>query len=281
MSSAPPPLVMSAAHRDAYVSVDGLRLHHTDHGGGDHSAGDDPQLLLLHGVTGHAAVWNAVAPALTGLGRVRALDLRGFGESQWSPGGDYGTDAHASDVIGVLDALGVTTATLIGSSWGALIALAVAARSPARVHRLVLVDVEPSFEQGETDLFARPRSFASHADVVAHERASNPHAPDALLDVVAARGTRPGPDGTLVPKHDPFFFERWPFRADDRWGELDGLTVPTLVVHAGDSFVRRPVTERMAAAVHDGTHVEIPDCTHVVPIDAPAALSDALVDWLR
>jgi pimeloyl-ACP methyl ester carboxylesterase len=273
-------MIATRPHRDVFVTVDGLRLHAVEHvGAGERSAA--PPVLLLHGVTGHAAVWHDVAEPLSAHRRVLALDFRGFGDSQWSPTASYRTTDHAADVVGMLDALAIDQATLVGSSWGALVALAVSAIVPARVDRLVMVDVEPSFTQGETDLFPRPRTYAAHAEAVAHERAANPHAGDALLDVVAASGTRPGPDGSLVPKHDPVFFERWPFRSDDWWDALATVAAPALVVHAGASFVRREITERMSATFANGHHVEIPESTHVVPIDAPAPLAAALLSFLE
>ena len=133
---------------------------------------------------------------------------------------------------------------LVGSSWGALIALTYAARHPERVRRLVLVDVEPSFEQGETDLLPRPRAYDSYQEVLAYERRNNPHGPDAMIEVMARMGTRPSERGGYMPKHDPFFFEKWPFRSDDHWGELPQVEPRTLVVHAGKSFVRRPSSRR-------------------------------------
>jgi pimeloyl-ACP methyl ester carboxylesterase len=269
-------MIVTPPHRDRYVVVDGLRLHVVEYG-----ASEGEPLVLLHGVTGHAAAWSHVASDMSATRRVLVLDLRGAGDTQWSPVHAYATTDHATDVVGVLDALGVARADLVGSSWGALVALAVAARAPARVRRLGLVDIEPSFSQDETDVFPGPRSFASHADVVANERAAKPHADDALLDLVAAGGTRPGPDGTLVPKHDPFFFERWPFRSDDWWDTLPAITAPTLVVHAGASFVRREITEQMARTLPDGRHVEIAGSAHVVPIDAPVPLIAALRDFLQ
>jgi pimeloyl-ACP methyl ester carboxylesterase len=206
--------------------------------------------------------------------------MRGFGDSQWSADGAYRTTDHASDVVGILDALGIERAAIVGSSWGALVGIAVAATHPARVDALALVDVEPSFEQGETDLFPRARSFESHAAAVANERNGNPHAPDELLDLVVAGGTRPDAAGVLVPKHDPYFFERWPFRSDDWWSALADIAAPTLVVHASDSFVRREVTERMATTIPRAEHVQIAPSTHVVPIDAPTQLVDALGTFL-
>ena len=68
---------------------------------------------------------------------------------------------------------------LIGSSWGALVAIQYAtAEHPDHLGRLIVVDVEPSFEQGETDLFPRPRDHADHDDVRAdHNRARLPQRP--------------------------------------------------------------------------------------------------------
>jgi pimeloyl-ACP methyl ester carboxylesterase len=260
----------STAVRHVFVDAGGLRLHQLDYGGRG-----DP-IVMLHGVTGHAAVWHHVARQLSGTGRVIALDLRGFGDSQWSPTAAYRTVDHAADVVAVLAALELRNVTLVGSSWGALVALAVAHGGAGAVARLALVDIEPSFESGETDIAARSRSFASHADAVAHERAANPHAPHDLLELVAALGTRPAPDGRLIPKHDPYFFERWPFRGDDWWHALASIPVPTLVVQAGASFVRRDVTIRMAELIPAARHVDIADSTHVVPIDAPAPLAAAI-----
>jgi pimeloyl-ACP methyl ester carboxylesterase len=179
----------------------------------------------------------------------------------------------------VLDSLGLARTTLVGSSWGALVALAFAAANPSRVERLVLVDIEPSFTQRDTDVAPRPRSFASADEVVAFERTRNPNAPDDVLAAVAAASVRPGAQG-LEPSFDPWFFECWPFRNDDWWDTLREVTAPTLVVHAGQSFVRREITEQMAALLPNGRHVEIATSTHVVPIDAPVDLAHVLLEFM-
>jgi pimeloyl-ACP methyl ester carboxylesterase len=267
-------VVATVQVRHGWHQASGLRLHHLDYGGAGRP------VVCLHGVTGHAWAWHDVAPAFTSAGHVLALDLRGHGDSQWSAEGSYGSDQQAADVVARLDALGVDQADLVGSSWGALVAMAVAARTPRRVRRLVIVDVEPSFALGETDLLPRPRDYASHDDAVAFERQGNPHAPSALLQAVAAGATRPGPNGRLVPKHDPYFFERWPFRSDDLWDVLPSLTMPTLLVHAEASFVRCEVMERMANAIPVSRLQHLPDTTHVVPVDNPAGLAGCAAPFL-
>lgn len=267
-------MLATAEVRHGWHQAGGLRLHHLDYGG------PGRLIVCLHGVTGHAWAWHHVAPELASAGHVLAFDLRGHGDSQWSARGDYGSDQHAADVVTRMDALGADQADLVGSSWGALVAMVVAARVPRRVRRLVIVDVEPSFEQGETDILPRPRDYVTHDDAVAFERQGNPHAPADLLHAVAAGATRPGSNGRLVPKHDPYFFERWPFRSDDLWDLLPSLTMPTLLVHGEASFVRCEVMQRMAEAIPNGRLEHLPDTTHVVPVDNPSGLAGHAASFL-
>lgn len=258
----------------AFADVSGLRLHRLEFGG------SGQPILCLHGVTGHAWVWHDVAGHLLPVGRVVSLDLRGYGDSQWSADRAYSTEDHVGDLEGLAESLGLGSVDLAGSSWGGLVALAFAARNPGTVRRLALVDVEPSSEQSDTELFPRPRSFASHSEAVEAERKANPHAPDAMIEVMAAMGTYPGADGQLLRKHDPFFFERWPFRSDDRWEELRSLKMPVLVVHAEQSFIKAEVAERMAKEIPDARLVNIPDSGHVIPVEQPAALGSVLAEFL-
>jgi pimeloyl-ACP methyl ester carboxylesterase len=105
-----------------------------------HVEGSGPAVLLFHGA--HPAndwqVWENNVGALAAAGRtVYALDLAGYGRS----GGerlDYAQQAGA--VLELMDAEGLPTATLGGVSWGGLIALELALRTPERVERLILVD---------------------------------------------------------------------------------------------------------------------------------------------
>ena len=259
--------------RHGWTIVDGLRLHHLEFGNGGHP------VVCLHGVTGNAWAWHDVGRGLAGK-RVLAFDFRGHGDSQWSASGAYTSEDHRGDLEARLDALGEQRVDLVGSSWGALVAIAFAARAPDRVRRLAIVDIEASFDQGETDLLPRPHGYADQGEAVAFERRNNPHGPEELVDLVAAGATRPGPEGGLLPKHDPYFFERWPFRSDDVWDRLGAISCPTLLVHAEASFVRCEVMERMAAAIAGSRLVHLPDTTHVVPEDNPSGLLDHLVPFL-
>jgi pimeloyl-ACP methyl ester carboxylesterase len=259
--------------RHGFVEANGLRLHHVEFGG------TGRPILCLHGVTGNAWVWYEAARPLLSVGRVVSLDMRGYGDSQWSPDRSYTTEDHVADLGAVVAALGLEMVDLVGSSWGGLVALAFAVRHPEAVRRLALVDVEPSSEQGETDLFPRARSFDSHAEALEAERKANPHAPEDMIEVMAAMGTMPGEGGQLVRKHDPFFFERWPFRSENHWEDLRSLQMPALVVHAEQSFIQAEVAERMVNEIPDARRVDIPESGHVIPVEQPAALGAALAEF--
>lgn len=253
----------------------GNRIHGLDFGG------SGPALVCLHGVTGNAWNWHAVAAAARAQRRVVAVDFRGYGESQWSPTGDYTTADHVADLAGVVEHVsGGSPVDLAGSSWGALVAIQYADEHPDHLGRLVVVDVEPSFEQGETDLFPRPRDHADHDEVRSAVERAYPNAGADMVEVVAATCYGPVEGGRLAPKHDPYFFERWPFRSDDHWHRLPRIGAPTLHVHASDSFVKAEVMAEMDRLTPESRLVEIGGSTHVVPVDNPSALIEALTEFL-
>lgn len=256
------------------MHANGLRLHVLDFGG----QGRDT--LLLHGVGGGAWVWHAVAPRLVAGRRVLALDLRGYGESQWSADARYTTEDHVADVELVLTALGVDAVDVVGFSWGGLIGLALAARSD-RVGRLCLVDIGPSSMLSETEVMPLPYHSADLEDAIEGERSLAPRALPATLEAAAALLTAPAAAGGFVRKLDPFFVTRWPFRADDRWDELRALERELLIVHADESRVLpREVAERMRDEAKRATLIRIADSGHLVPIEQPEALVAALERFL-
>ena len=101
--------------------------------------GDGPTVLAAHGITANALSWALVAEALAGRVRLVAPDLRGRAGSAGLPG-PYGMAAHAADLIAVADFLGVERVRLAGHSMGGFVVTETAARHPARVSSMLLVD---------------------------------------------------------------------------------------------------------------------------------------------
>ena len=105
--------------------------------------GEGPAVLLLHGFPDTGEVWRLQVPALAGSGfRVVVPDLRGRGRSERpEPVEAYALTELVADVIGILDALEIDRAHVVGHDWGAALAWAVASLAPERVDRLVVMSV--------------------------------------------------------------------------------------------------------------------------------------------
>jgi len=99
-----------------------------------------PVVVLVHGITGNGLSWARVAAGLGTDIEVFAPDLRGRAGSAGLPG-PFGMDAHAEDVLALLDAVGAPQAVLTGHSMGGfVVAVAAAGVARDRVRGLVLVD---------------------------------------------------------------------------------------------------------------------------------------------
>jgi pimeloyl-ACP methyl ester carboxylesterase len=117
-----------------FVSLNGLKFHYQQAGAG-------PDIVLIHGVTGDLSIW-FLSQTIQTLGRshrVTAYDLRGHGYSDAPPTG-YTSADHARDVLGLMDHVEAASATLVGHSFGGVIAAHVAMIAPERVDALVLSD---------------------------------------------------------------------------------------------------------------------------------------------
>jgi pimeloyl-ACP methyl ester carboxylesterase len=126
---------LSHAERSRFAEVNGVRVHYQE--AGEPSA---PAVVLVHGFASSNWVWSEVLVPLAEEGfRVVAPDLVGFGFSGKPRDGEYTFEAQARTLTGLMDALGIGRATLVGSSYGGGVALVAALDSPERIERLVLV----------------------------------------------------------------------------------------------------------------------------------------------
>lgn len=100
--------------------------------------GRAPDILALHGLTGHGLRWAAMARAEVPDARILAPDLRGHGRSPWTP--PWGIDAHVADLVELLTAEAPEPVALIGHSYGANIAVHLARAVPERIRELILLD---------------------------------------------------------------------------------------------------------------------------------------------
>ena len=116
---------------DAFVEVDGLRMHYV-------RAGTGRPLILIHGLVGSASNWRGNIDALASHATVYAIDLVNMGGSQRRAGLDASLAATADRVAACMDALGLDQADIAGHSHGGAVALTLAAGHPERVRSLIL-----------------------------------------------------------------------------------------------------------------------------------------------
>ena len=134
MNVSEPPHVDGVSHR--WVRARGVEFHVAEAGTGD------DVVLCLHGWPQHWFEWRHLMPALADRHRVLALDLRGFGWSE-APRDGYEKENMATDVLAVLDALGLERVKLVGHDWGAWLGFLLCLRAPQRFQRYLALNILP------------------------------------------------------------------------------------------------------------------------------------------
>src|SRR5580658_4154405 len=116
--------------------ANGIHIHYLRTGG------CKPSLVLLHGLTGNGACWIPLARVLEGEYDVVMPDARGHGNSS-TPLNGYGYEDHASDVVGLIQGLGLVAPVLLGHSMGGMTAAVVASQIATAIRGVILAD--PTF----------------------------------------------------------------------------------------------------------------------------------------
>ncbi len=270
---------------DGFVDLEGRRFHYTEWG-----PPAAPTVVLLHGVTGHARTWDDEARALGRDRHVIALDQRGHGDSDPAPDGDYTLPALVGDITAFADAQRLARFELVGLSLGGRVAIAYAAAHPARVGRLVVIDIGPDVAPaGRARVGAAmahaPERFETVADAFALVRAANPRSSEARLRERVRHGLRPLPGGGFTWKYDRALREavregRWRDTVD-LWPLWASLRCPTLLVRGAESDVLSVETaQRMIDTQPLARLVEVEGAGHPVPGDRPAEFLATLREFL-
>jgi 3-oxoadipate enol-lactonase len=239
--------------------------------------GSGAPLLLIQGLGYARWGWEPLVGPLAESYRVITFDNRGVGDSD-APPGPYDTATMAADAVGVLDALGIEKAHVMGASLGGMIAQMVALEHPDRVDRLVLACTTPG---GDAHPMPRVtvRLFAEAADLPQEESVrrftANALGTTGPLEAIVAR--------RLSRPQDPFAWNAQAVAAQghDATARLGEITAPTLVLHGtADRVVDPRNAELLGERITDARVELLPDLGHLFFWDDPDRTAELVRGFL-
>jgi 3-oxoadipate enol-lactonase len=239
---------------------------------------DAPVLVMASSLGATHAMWDDQVPPFSERFRLLRYDTRGHGGSP-APDGPYSMDDLGSDVLALLDRLGIERVSFCGLSIGGMMGMWLASESPERIERLVLCCTVPHFpprelwdERAET---VRTRGMEALVDATIERwlppdvRAARPEAEERLREMFLATSPE-GYAGCCEAIRD----------MDLRDG-LGAIEAPTLVV-AGDEDPSTPAdrVRTVADAVAGARFVEIAGAAHIANVAQPDAFAHVVLEHL-
>ena len=234
-----------------------LRLHYADWGNAD-----APPLLLVHGGRDHCRNWDWVAQELARDWHVIAPDLRGHGDSAWSPDGNYETSVFVYDLAQLIHQLDLSPVTIVAHSMGGNVSLRYTGLYPENVRKLVAIEglgpspkvqaernAIPFADRWRTWIADKrkaagrlPKRYATIEDAYARMKSENSYLTDEQARHLTIHGINRNEDGTWSWKFDNHL-NIWPF-SDMPGEEIEALwraiTCPTLLLYGANSWASNP-----------------------------------------
>lgn len=268
------------------IMSNGLQFSYRDEGSGT-------PVILLHGFPDTSDLWRFQVPALTAAGfRTIAPDLRGRGGSDKPPEvADYALTRIVRDVAGIMDALGVERAHIVGHDWGAAVAWFVASLLPERVDRLVAMSVghpgtsgAPGLEDLQKAWYRLLFQFEGVAEELLQQNdwyllrvlLDGARDTDRYIELLSA-------PGALTPALNWYRANLPPQRLLGPPPTLPPVQAPTLgIFGANDRYLGEDRIRRSGEYVAGSWRYErFADAGHWVPLDEPDRLNALLLDFLR
>ena len=256
-----------------------LRLHYVDWGNPE-----APPLILQHGGRDHCRSWDWVAEELQQDWHVIAPDLRGHGDSAWSPEGHYAMDAFVYDFAQLVHTLGYDQVTIIAHSLGGNIASRYSGLYPEKVRKLVNIEgLGPSPEireqieaESRADRLRKwiedrrkaagriPRRYSSIEAAFARMKEENAHLSDEQARHLTAHGTSRNEDGTWSWKFDNYLNVWSPTDIPyaDQEALWEAITCPILLLYGTDSWASNPEKDGRIRHFRDARVIEYANAGH-------------------
>ena len=254
-STLPRPAALPPGAATGYVEHDGARIYYAAYGAG-------APVVLLHGGLANGRYWGDQAPVLVRHGyRVVLIDSRGHGRSS-RDARPYTYELMASDVVALMDRLGLAKAAVVGWSDGAIIGLVMAMRYPDRLSKVFAfaANMDPSGVRPDTD--AHPVFARFEQRTAADYRALSP-TPDANGDFAAAVNTM------------------WKTQPNYAAADLARIRTPVAIVDGDhDEAIKRDHTDYLARTIPGARLIILPDVSHFAMLQKPAEFNAAMLGFL-
>lgn len=257
-----------------HAAVNGQRLLYTDSGEGE------GVIVFSHGYLLNQTMFEAQIAALRDSWRCIAWDQRGHGETMTTPDPFTYWDS-ASDLLGLLDHLGVDHAVLAGMSQGGYVSLRAALTAPDRVRGLVLIATQPGIDD--------PAKAAAY-DQMKNAWVAPGGPPQELVDAVSAMIIGPRhpdaerwiePAKRMPPATANQIYSTLSSREDDVTPRLAELTMPVLVIHGEhDPVIELQTARSFADTLPEGELVVIPGAGHGTSLTHADAVNAAIGEFL-
>jgi pimeloyl-ACP methyl ester carboxylesterase len=283
-------LFLAELQETEFTAYDGLALCANTYG-----PTDGLPVLLLHGGGQTRWSWGGTAIALAERGcRVHAVDLRGHGQSNWCPDGNYSLGHFAADIRAVVASLD-RPPVIVGASLGGLSSLLACGEEPrASCAGLVLVDISPRIEEAGSSRvvdFLRSTidgfdSLADATDAVAAyaPQRKRPPRPEGLL-----KNLRQSEDGRYRWHWDPAFVLRDADKESWDLAEIEAqlmqaahsIDAPVLIVRGSESDVLSETTmNNLRVALPQAEQAVVEGASHMIAGDDNAAFNQAILPFV-
>ena len=253
-----------------------------------HDSGIDPgggTVLLIHGSgpgVSAWANWRLTIPALASHFRVVAPDIVGFGYTERRVD-DYSLDAWTQHVLGVLDALEIDQAHVVGNSFGGSLALSLAIRHPDRVRRLGLmgaVGIDFPLTAGLDAVWGYEPSVEAMSELLRIFTATPATGLDDLARLRYEASIRPGVHEAYAAMFPPPR-QRWVTALSHDEALVSGITAPTLIFHGREDRVIPLATSlRLLELIPDAQLHVFGNCGHWTQIEHAEEFNRLLRDFL-
>jgi pimeloyl-ACP methyl ester carboxylesterase len=252
--------------------------------------GRGPDLVLVTGVGYGGWFWHKVVPGLAAHFTVTTFDNRGAGGSS-QPAGPYTVEMLAADTAGLLDALGIQNAAVLGHSLGGYIVQQMVAARPELAGRVILsgtnhgglkvIPITPEALSVLTNRVGDPLDLIRRGIVVATAPGFSEKQPAVVEELIAYRLTNPVPPAQYTAQvMAGAGTAQW---GDSRINEqMAAIRVPCLILFGEQDRVVPPANAQLMATKIPQAQVKIlPNTGHLFPIENPQATTAALLQFLR